>query len=70
MIIKTTMNSSKKTPTCPSDEIAQLRKEQQEILKEIELCRKKGWLKAIFPLQVENAIIELKIKRNEYPTTN
>lgn len=48
MIIKTTMNSSKKNPTCPSDEIAQLREEQQEILKEI----------------------ELKIKRNEYPTTN
>ena len=46
-------------------ELEKLQNELQTIESQIENAKKKGWLKAIFPLQVEYAIILMKIKSFE-----
>jgi hypothetical protein len=52
----------KRAITAHSNDITELKNEQRKIKNEIEHCRRKGWLSAIFPLQIENAMIELRIK--------
>lgn len=51
--------------TAHSRELEKLKKEMQVIESEIENAKKKGWLRAVFPLQVEHAIIVMKIKSFE-----
>lgn len=58
----------KRAITAHSNDITELKNEQRKIKNEIEHCRRKGWLSAIFPLQIENAMIELRIKTIEDDT--